>query len=629
MVNNPSVLYTVMGTSQTNTLADARLVAMPSALPVELQRLGVLVGRLIIGTNNAAITEVSSAYEITFNASTVISHNDTGNIQGGAVGDYQHVTTAEKANWDGKQNTLTNPVTGTGTTNFISKWTAAGVQGNSSITDNGTAVAIVTSDARLRGGDNAGRLILGNATTTSYLEFGGSTYTAPNEVSLITTTGNLNFFTNAISRIKVVNAGRVLFGATTDNGTDIAQLNGSAIATAWKVTGGLVTQYQTGTGTLVDFNTSVRGATLTGYVSGAGTVAATDNVLQAIQKLNGNNANAVLLTGNQSINGLKTFLSDTYFNTNIKLKDTGSSNYNQITAEGVGFRFNSAGYAFVMSQNSFSFGGGGAVGTISMANLNNTRTFDLPNQSGTFALTNNPTSITATAHVTTGGTVNQFVDGTGALQNISAVAGTLEFNATDLTVWNNGKGNIATNTSFGENALKANTSGTNNTSIGASSLRNTTTGLSNTAVGLSALESNITGHSNTAIGGRALQFHTSNNNNIAIGENAGSTTSIATQNTTGSSSVFIGVSTFPLNNNETNQIVIGTSAIGAGSNTATLGNANITKTILGGVIQKRDLDATPATATSTGTLGEIRVTATHIYVCTATNTWVRSALTTW
>ena len=41
------------------------------------------------------------------------------------------------------------------------------------------------------------------------------------------------------------------------------------------------------------------------------------------------------------------------------------------------------------------------------------------------------------------------------------------------------------------------------------------------------------------------------------------------------------------------------------------------------------LNTPPASATDTGTLGEIRVTATHIYVCTATNTWVRTALTTW
>lgn len=41
------------------------------------------------------------------------------------------------------------------------------------------------------------------------------------------------------------------------------------------------------------------------------------------------------------------------------------------------------------------------------------------------------------------------------------------------------------------------------------------------------------------------------------------------------------------------------------------------------------LNTAPTSATATGTVGEIRVTATHIYVCTATNTWVRTALTTW
>jgi len=41
------------------------------------------------------------------------------------------------------------------------------------------------------------------------------------------------------------------------------------------------------------------------------------------------------------------------------------------------------------------------------------------------------------------------------------------------------------------------------------------------------------------------------------------------------------------------------------------------------------LNTAPASATDTGTLGEVRITATYIYVCTATNTWVRTALTTW
>jgi hypothetical protein len=37
----------------------------------------------------------------------------------------------------------------------------------------------------------------------------------------------------------------------------------------------------------------------------------------------------------------------------------------------------------------------------------------------------------------------------------------------------------------------------------------------------------------------------------------------------------------------------------------------------------------PSSATDTGTTGEVRITATYIYVCTATDTWVRTQLTTW
>lgn len=41
------------------------------------------------------------------------------------------------------------------------------------------------------------------------------------------------------------------------------------------------------------------------------------------------------------------------------------------------------------------------------------------------------------------------------------------------------------------------------------------------------------------------------------------------------------------------------------------------------------LNTAPTSATDTGTLGEIRIDASFIYVATATNTWKRAALTTW
>jgi hypothetical protein len=41
------------------------------------------------------------------------------------------------------------------------------------------------------------------------------------------------------------------------------------------------------------------------------------------------------------------------------------------------------------------------------------------------------------------------------------------------------------------------------------------------------------------------------------------------------------------------------------------------------------LNTAPTSATDTGTTGEIKVDADYIYVCTATDTWKRAALTTW
>lgn len=41
------------------------------------------------------------------------------------------------------------------------------------------------------------------------------------------------------------------------------------------------------------------------------------------------------------------------------------------------------------------------------------------------------------------------------------------------------------------------------------------------------------------------------------------------------------------------------------------------------------LNTAPSSASDTGTLGEIRVDANYIYICTATNTWKRVAIATW
>jgi hypothetical protein len=64
------------------------------------------------------------------------------------------------------------------------------------------------------------------------------------------------------------------------------------------------------------------------------------------------------------------------------------------------------------------------------------------------------------------------------------------------------------------------------------------------------------------------------------------------------------------------------------------GSANASEFNLAGKIKATqfklvDLNTAPANASDTGTKGEIRIDANHIYICTATNTWKRVAIATW
>jgi hypothetical protein len=217
----------------------------------------------------------------------------------------------------------------------------------------------------------------------------------------------------------------------------------------------------------------------------------------------------------------------------------------------------------------------------------------------------------------------------------------LEFNNTDLTVWNNGKGNITTSTIFGEssgisntsggnnsfygfntgksnttgffnsffgiNSGINNTSGINNSFFGSNSGRSNTTGGGNAFFGSNAGENNTTGSSNISFGNSAGRNNTtgvSNNsfgttsgvnnisgsNNIFYGNNSGSFLSDGvTSNTNSNTSIFFGNSTKALADNQFNQIVIGDNAIGAGSNSVTLGSISITKTVLRGNVETNGL----------------------------------------
>lgn len=56
---------------------------------------------------------------------------------------------------------------------------------------------------------------------------------------------------------------------------------------------------------------------------------------------------------------------------------------------------------------------------------------------------------------------------------------------------------------------------------------------------------------------------------------------------------------------------------------------NVNGTLRANQFYLSSLNTAPATASSTGTTGEIRIDANYIYICTATNTWKRAAIATW
>lgn len=143
----------------------------------------------------------------------------------------------------------------------------------------------------------------------------------------------------------------------------------------------------------------------------------------------------------------------------------------------------------------------------------------------------------------------------------------VEFDLAQLTIWNNGGGNQDTNTSFGNEALVANTSAVFNTAYGSKALKANTTGGSNTGIGTNALAFNVTGASNTAIGSGSLGNNTSGGANTAVGVNA------MIFNLSGNNNTAVGFQSMP-NATGSNNAVIGSAAatgLSTGSSNVAIG----------------------------------------------------------
>jgi hypothetical protein len=225
------------------------------------------------------------------------------------------------------------------------------------------------------------------------------------------------------------------------------------------------------------------------------------------------------------------------------------------------------------------------------------------------------------------------------------------------------------NTGIGYGSLYGLTSGFWNTGVGALSLTALTSGVSNTAVGSSAMLSMQIGARNTAIGGNAMGASADSSDNVAVGYHALSTlhtggdshnaavgyhashslyegSGITTLGsyagepmTYGFNSTYLGYNSGPTSDGLTNATAVGYDAHVAISNALVLGGTgdHAAKVGIGTTTPTQALDVnsntvrvredrTPASSSESCQKGEIAWDGSYLYVCVATNTWKRSAL---
>ena len=105
----------------------------------------------------------------------------------------------------------------------------------------------------------------------------------------------------------------------------------------------------------------------------------------------------------------------------------------------------------------------------------------------------------------------------------------------------------------------------------------------NSVFGTGGLYSNVAGSSNSVFGCEGLYSMTSGSNTTAVGRNAGRyIANGSSPNETSNNSLYLGAQTKSNASGSLNEIAIGYECIGSGTNTAVIGNDDITETYLKG-----------------------------------------------
>jgi hypothetical protein len=185
-------------------------------------------GNLLLGTNTNStfILDVNGTARIQSNL-TVTATNATGDfatIDGSNI--IRRRTAAQVLTDIGAQAALTNPVTGTGTTNYLPKFTGSTTIGNSQVFDNGTNVGIGTGSSgggRLNIQNIASNPVINIRSTNNVFDILTMTFDESTDLFSITNkqafaASGIAFGTNNLERVRITQPGNLLVGTTTDNG---------------------------------------------------------------------------------------------------------------------------------------------------------------------------------------------------------------------------------------------------------------------------------------------------------------------------------------------------------------------------------------------------------------------------
>ena len=314
-ITTPDITYIYPTIGQIDVLTTQPSYAITAATKIGI--LGFVTASGGAGTATIYITYNGTTRNTHVNSPLANLHNDLAGLQGGVDTEYFHSTSAEYTGTGSgvfvraTSPTLVTPALGTpsalvgtnisGTANNL---TSGHVTTNANLTGMVTSVGnatTVVTNANLTGGVTS----LGNATTVvTNANLSGPIASIGNTTSITSQTGTGTKFVMDTSPILVTpNLGTpttlvgtsitgTASGLTAGTVTTNANLTGGVTSignAATVVTNANLTGEATSVGNATTLtNSAVIGKVLTGYVSGAGTVAATDSILQAIQKLNGN-----------------------------------------------------------------------------------------------------------------------------------------------------------------------------------------------------------------------------------------------------------------------------------------------------------------------------------------------------